>query len=112
MYKTHLGKFIEEIEEISEEKKDNEYITINLRPGEKVSSMMKIIASITDKSPSMIVNKNLSHEIAACSSIFHNDKSKLLDSAIETIKQYNGVPSESAISLLIDWGILKINKNK
>lgn len=111
MYKTNLAKFIEDIKDVSEEKKDDEYVTINLRPGEKVSSMMKIIASITAKSPSMIVSKNLSHEIAGYASIFHKDKSKLLDAVIETIKQNNGVPSESAISLLVDWGIVKINKS-
>lgn len=111
MHKTNLAKFVEEIKEISEEKKDDEYITINLRPGEKVSSMMKIIAAITSKSPSMIVNTNLSHEIAEHASVFHDDKSKLLDAVIETIKQHNGVPSNSAISLLIERGIIKINQS-
>lgn len=59
-----LSKLISEIGEANAEARSESYTMVNVRPGEKVSAMLDLLAKLSGKSPSALVSDELSRRLA------------------------------------------------
>ncbi len=59
-----LSKLISEIGEANAESRSESYTMVNVRPGEKVSAMLALLAKLSGKSPSALVSDELSRRLA------------------------------------------------
>lgn len=103
-----ISKVIEEIGEAQSEALAAEYAMINVRPGEKVSAMLDLVADLSGKSASAVVAEVLSSRLAeyATSSIDHIDA--IMDAAEETLKQDGRFQTGCALDNLEKAGVLKV----
>lgn len=59
-----LSKLISEIGEANAEARSEKYTMVNVRPGEKVSAMLDLLAKLSGKSPSALISDELSRRLA------------------------------------------------
>lgn len=59
-----LSKLISEIGEAKAEARSESYTMVNVRPGEKVSAMLDLLAKLSGKSPSALISDELSRRLA------------------------------------------------
>lgn len=59
-----LSKLISEIGDANAEARSESYTMVNVRPGEKVSAMLDLLAKLSGKSPSALVSDELSRRLA------------------------------------------------
>ena len=103
-----ISKLIEEIGEAQFEARAEEYTMVNVRPGEKVSAMLELVAALSGKSASAVVAEVLSSRLAeyAASSIDRIDA--IMDAAEETLKQDGRFQPGCALENLEKANILKL----
>jgi hypothetical protein len=92
-----------------EAEKSSEYITVNVRPGEKISAMIDVFLRITKKSPSALFFEPLPRKIAqyAASSPLYADA--ILNSAEQIVSKHGFIIDEkSALGILEKKKILEV----
>lgn len=103
-----ISKLIEEIGEAQTEIRIEEYTMVNVRPGEKVSAMLELVAALSGKSASALVAEVLSSRLAeyAASSIDNVDA--IMDAAEEVLKQAGMFQPGCALDHLEKADVLKV----
>ncbi|TBW08061.1 hypothetical protein E0E52_09800 [Azotobacter chroococcum] len=103
-----LSKAISNLVEAQSEKKSEGFTIVNVRPGEKVSAMLDVIAYLYQKSPSVLIADALSQKIAthAASSLTHADA--IINAAGQVISEHGILHENSALGILKKQGLLKV----
>jgi len=102
-----FSKAIQSAVDAQSAKKYEDYVVVNVRPGEKVSAMLDVIAHLYGKSPTEFIAEALSRKLAefAASSLSHGDA--VLDAA-ETVMSNSGQPHrDSALGILMAKGLIE-----
>lgn len=102
-----FSKAIQSAVDAQSAKKYEDYVVVNVRPGEKVSAMLDVIAHLSGKSPTEFITEALSAKLAefAASSLCHADA--VLD-ATETVMAHPGQPHrDSALGILMAKGLIE-----
>ena len=60
-----LSKMIEEIGETQAEVRAEDYTMVNVRPGEKVASMLDLVSALSGKTPSAVVAEEIDKALAS-----------------------------------------------
>ena len=76
-----LSKVIEEIGETQAEIRAEDYTMVNVRPGEKVASMLDLVSALSGKTPSAVVAEELSSRLAAYAVSSATHAGAILDAA-------------------------------
>ena len=105
-----LSKLISEIGEAKAEARAESYTMVNVRPGEKVASMLDILSKLSGKSPSALVADEVSRRLAQFAASSMRNADAILDAAERALEQDNayGFQDGSALDFLEKAGILKI----
>jgi len=105
-----LSKLINEIGEAHAEARAEHYTMVNVRPGDKVASLLDILSKLSGKSPSALVTEEISRRLAAFVASSSNNAALILDAAEEALKQDGayGFQVGSALDLLGKAGIIKV----
>lgn len=103
-----ISKAISNIVEAQFEKKSEGFTMVNVRPGEKVSAMLDVLAHLYQKSPSAVIADALSQRIAthAASSEMYADA--ILDAAGQVLLEREFIHEESALGILKEQGLIKV----
>jgi glutaredoxin 2 len=103
-----FAKAISNIVEAQSEKKHDGYTMINVRPGEKISAMLDVIAYLNQKSPSGIIADALSQKIAdhAASSALYADA--ILEAATKIVSDGGHFQKQSALGILENKKLIRI----
>jgi len=105
-----LSKLINEIGEAHAEVRAENYTMVNVRPGDKVASMLDILSKLSGKSPSALVTDELSRRLAAYVASSSDNADVILDAAEEILKQDGayGFQVGSSLDLLEKAGIVEV----
>ncbi len=105
-----LSKLISEIGEAKAEARAESYTMVNVRPGEKVASMLDILSKLSGKSPSALVADEVSSRLAQFAASSMSNADAILDAAERALEQDNayGFQDGSALDFLEKAGLLKI----
>lgn len=101
-------KAISNIVEAQSEKKSEGFTMVNVRPGEKVSAMLDVLAHLYQKSPSVVIADALSRKIAAHAASSQMYADAILDAAGQALLEHGVLYKESALGILEEQGLLKI----
>ena len=103
-----LSKMIEEIGETQAEIRAEEYTMVNARPGEKVASMLDLVAALSGKTPSAVVAEELSSRLAAYAASSATHAGAILDATEEALKQSQMLQSGCALDILQKAGVIEL----
>lgn len=103
-----LSKAISNIVEAQTDKKSDEFVMVNVRPGEKISAMLDVISYLYGKSPSIVIADALSHKIATFATTSQDHSDAILEATAQAISEHGHPNSDSALGLLEKHGWLKI----
>lgn len=103
-----ISKAIANIVEAQSEKKYEGFNMVNVRPGEKVSSMLDVISHLYQKSPSVVIADALSRKIAAHAASSQAYADAILDAAEQVVSEHGVLYKESALGILEEQGLLKV----
>lgn len=105
-----LSKAISNIIEDQSERNPEGFVMVNVRPGEKVSAMLDVIAHLYQKSPSVVIADALSQKIAAhaISSLTHTEA--IIDAVGQVISENGNLHENSALGILEKKGLLTISR--
>lgn len=103
-----ISKAISNIVEAQFDKKSEGFTMVNVRPGEKVSAMLDVLARLYQKSPSAVIADALSRKIAthAASSEMYADA--ILDAVGQVLLERGFLHEESALGILKEDGLIKV----
>jgi hypothetical protein len=106
-----ISRAISNIVEAQSEKKAEGFTVVNVRPGEKVSAMLDVIAHLYQKSPSALIADALSRKLAehARSSLGHADA--ILEAAAQVVSRQGVLNANSALGILEKSGCIEV-RNK
>ncbi len=82
-----LSKMIEEIGESQAEIRAEDYTMVNVRPGEKVASMLDLVSGLSGKTPSAVIAEELSSRLAAYATSSATHARAILNAAEEALNQ-------------------------
>lgn len=101
-----FSRLIEDNLRSEKEARTENYVMVNVRPGEKVGALLDLMSRLTGKTTSALMADKISEEIAdyAASSIAH--ETAILDAAVKAIEQ-DGFWLEGALALLQERGIIQ-----
>lgn len=105
---------ISSIETSEEELQAEDYVMVNVRPGEKISAMLDVFSHLFKKTPSAIINggNTFSEHLAkyAASNPLHGDA--VLEAVEKALEKGGSLPEGCALNLLErKYGILELNVN-
>lgn len=95
-----LSKMIEEIGETQAEIRAEDYTMVNVRPGEKVASMLDLVSSLSGKTPSAVVAEELSSRLAAYAVSSPPHAGAILDAAEKALTQNQMLQPGCALDIL------------
>lgn len=95
-----LSKMIEEIGETQAEIRAEDYTMVNVRPGEKVASMLGLVSVLSGKTPSAVVAEELSSRLAAYAVSSATHAGAILDAAEKALTQNQMLQPGSALDIL------------
>lgn len=104
-----FSNMAEQIARETNEAKSKDYEMVNVRPGEKVSSMLTLLAHLTGKTPSVIIANALSEKIAIHAANSPEATDAIMEAAEMAIKECGWLGDGSALSLLAKEGIINIS---
>lgn len=100
-----FAEALHNLEQAAIEVNTDDFVVINMRPGDKISAMLEILAMIQNKSPAAIIAEALSEHIA-----HHAMSSPIYANAIIKSANEAGICSirkGTALSILKDNGLLE-----
>jgi len=106
-----LSKLISEIGEANAESRSESYTMVNVRPGEKVSAMLALLAKLSGKSPSALVSDELSRRLATLATskpAYTNAILSAVEKSLDESGRY-GFQDGSALDYLKRDKIIEIN---
>jgi predicted transcriptional regulator len=103
-----ISKAISNIVEAQSEKKSEGFTMVNVRPGEKVSAMLDVLAHLYQKSPSVVIADALSRKIAAHAASSEMYADAILDAAEQVVLENGILHKESALGILEEQGLINI----
>jgi ribosomal silencing factor RsfS len=103
-----ISKLIEEIGEAQTEARAEEYTMVNVRPGEKVSAMLELVAALSGKSASALVAEVLSSRLAEYAASSIDRVEAIMDAAEEALKQAGMFQPGCALDNLERADLLKV----
>ncbi|MDA7827941.1 hypothetical protein N9A67_06925 [Rhodobacteraceae bacterium] len=102
-----ISKVIDEIGEKQAEIRSEEYAMINVRPGEKVASMLDLIVSLSGKSASALISDEISSRLAEYATSSYDHIEPILDATQKVIEQDSWFQNGCALEILEKKGVLK-----
>lgn len=103
-----LSKVIEEIGETQAEIRAEDYTMVNVRPGEKVASMLGLVSALSGKTPSAVVAEELSSRLAAYAVSSATHAGAILDAAEEALKQNQMLQPGCALDILQNADVFEL----
>lgn len=103
-----LSKMIEEIGETQAEIRAEDYTMVNVRPGEKVASMLDLVAALSGKTPSAVVAEELSSRLAAYAASSATHAGAILDATEEALKQSQMLQPGCALDILQKADVIEL----
>lgn len=107
-----MTELISSIEVSEEERRSENYVMINVRPGEKISAMLDVLSHLFQKTPSVVINgDNLLSEVIAgyaASTPLHGNA--VLEAVEKTLKENGFLSKECALELLEKAGVLELKR--
>lgn len=103
-----ISKAISNIVEAQFDKKSEGFTMVNVRPGEKVSAMLDVLARLYQKSPSAVIADALSRKIAAHAASSQMYADAILDAAGQVLLEREFLHEESALGILKEDGLIKV----
>lgn len=103
-----LSKMIEEIGETQAEIRAEDYTMVNVRPGEKVASMLGLVSALSGKTPSAVVAEELSSRLAAYAVSSATHAGAILDAAEEALKQTQMLQPGCALDILQNADVFEL----
>ena len=103
-----LSKVIEEIGETQAEIRAEDYTMVNVRPGEKVASMLGPVSALSGKTPSAVVAEELSSRLAAYAVSSATHAGAILDAAEEALKQNQMLQPGCALDILQNADVFEL----
>lgn len=103
-----LSKVIEEIGETRAEIRAEDYTMVNVRPGEKVASMLGLVSALSGKTPSAVVAEELSSRLAAYAVSSATHAGAILDAAEEALKQNQMLQPGCALDILQNADVFEL----
>lgn len=111
-----INNVIEEIQSSRlEEDKSNVYVTISIRPGIKLASMLEVYLQLTNKKISSLLTDGISDELyeyvtknTEYSKAIENACNKLINEKYEMLTSVNGA-SDDCFDLLLKNDVIKIH---
>ena len=103
-----LSKVIEEIGETQAEIRAEDYTMVNVRPGEKVASMLDLVSALAGKTPSAVVAEELSSRLAAYAVSSATHAGAILDAAEEALKQNQMLQPGCALDILQKADVIEV----
>jgi hypothetical protein len=85
------------------------YMVVNVRPGEKVSAMLDVLAHLYKRSPSEFVDNALSIKLADFAASSSDHISPILDVTEACMADKVAINQGSALAILEERGILQIS---
>lgn len=108
MRRTMISRALEELDGASAGGRSEATVTINVRPGEKVASMLDVLAYLTQETPSAAVGEALSLHLAAYAAAHAENDEAILDAAGEILTKSGFIPEDCALGILKQRGILRV----
>lgn len=105
-----LSKLINEIGEANAEARSESYTMVNVRPGEKVSAMLDLLAKLSGKSPSALVSDELSKRLAkrvASNPAYADTILKAVEMSLAE-RESSGFQENSALDYLQKQGVIEV----
>ena len=103
-----ISKVIEDIGEAQAEVRAEEYTMVNVRPGEKVATMLDLVAALSGKTASAIVAEELSSRLAAYAASSCDHAEAIMDAAEEVLKQDQMFQSGCALDILKEADVIEL----
>ena len=90
------------------EAKSRNFEMVNVRPGEKVSSMLALLSHLKGQTPSALLADALSQHLAARAARARDAKDAIMEAAELAVKECGGLGHGTALSLLEQAGIIAL----
>ncbi|MGH7019452.1 MAG: hypothetical protein ACREEY_06220 [Brevundimonas sp.] len=107
-----LSKLIKEIGEADDESRAENYAMVNVRPGDKVASMLEIVSKLSGRSPSSLVTDQISLRLARYAASSSENADVILDAAEEALEgdRSRGFQAGSSLDMLERAGIIEVKR--
>lgn len=103
-----ISKVIEDIADAQTDALSHEYTMVNVRPGEKVSAMLDLVAALSGKSASALVAQVLSVRLAEYAASCVTYKDAILDAAQAALTLSGMFQPGCALSLLEQADVINV----
>jgi len=103
-----ISKLIEDIGEAQAEVRAEEYTMVNVRPGEKVTAMLDLVAALSGKTASAVVAGELSSRLAAYAVSSSDHAEAIMDAAQEVLKQDQMFQPGCALEILKNENVIEV----
>lgn len=105
-----LSRLIEEDLRKETEARSEEYMMVNVRPGEKVGALLELMSRMTGKTPSVLMAERLSEELAEHAQSSAAYGPAIFEAAAKALEQ-DGFWFEGALALLSERGVIGVVDN-
>ncbi|NYS80500.1 MULTISPECIES: hypothetical protein [Halomonadaceae] len=95
-----LSTVIQAIDEAQMEARAEQHTMVNVRPGEKVSSMLDLVAELSGKSATGLVSEALSSHLQTYAAASFEYADSIMEAAEQALKQDGMLQPGSALELL------------
>jgi ribosomal silencing factor RsfS len=103
-----LSKAIAHLVEEQSDKRAEDFAVVNVRPGEKVSAMLDVIAHIFQKTPATLIADALSQKLESYAGSSPVHAEAILNAAGQVIAARGVLSSSSALGLLQERGLVNV----
>lgn len=103
-----LSNVIQAIGEAQIEARAEQHIMVNVRPGEKVSAMLDLVAELSGKSATGLVSEVLSFRLQAYAASALEYTGPIMDSAEQVLKQDGMFQPGCALDLLAKANVISV----
>lgn len=101
-----FSRLVEEDLRRQTEAKSEEYVMVNVRPGEKVGAMLDLMSCLTGKTPSVLIAEKLSEELSDYAASSVANSTAIFEAAAKAVEQRSSL-NGGALGLLMARGILE-----
>lgn len=106
MTKSAFSPIIDSEEHSQDETSSNEYVIVNVRPGPKLAAMIDLLCEINGKTPSALLSKLLSDELAEYAAMSKANAEAIKTAALQSIAENISI-TDGALGILYEKGILE-----
>lgn len=105
-----LSKLINEIGDAHAEARAENYTMVNVRPGDKVASMLDILSKLSGKSPSALVTDEISRRLAGYVVSSSHSAEAILDATEKALQEegFFAFQDGSALDYLQKAGVIEV----